>query len=114
MHLHVDFLTKSLLVLKFAFVMYAAAIGALWASVRLLSPERSEFSLLRGIGAAFLLAIAGYSLHRYLEPVFGGWYLLIALVAYVAIVKISFSLTIGRSALAAAIYFGVVAAVYHF
>jgi hypothetical protein len=109
-----EILVKGWPLIKLALVMYAAAMGALWTAVRVLAPDSHAFSFLRALGAIFILAVAGNSAHRYLGPAIGGWYVLIALFAYIAVVKISFELPILRSAIAALIYFGTVAIVSHF
>ncbi|MDB6021742.1 MAG: hypothetical protein JWQ04_1599 [Pedosphaera sp.] len=105
---------KSLPFLKVALVMYVAAVGALWGTVRLLSPVEQGFSLLRSLSAVVLMTILCNSERRYLGPMIGHWQVLLLLVTCIVVVKASFTLPIWRCAVAAGVYFGVVAAIYHF
>jgi hypothetical protein len=99
---------------KIIVVMYATAIGTLWASARMLGPAGYHVSLPRPALAAVLMTISSKLLRIILSPLIGDWYSLVLLPVYVLLVKGVLLLPFWRSVLIAVIYIGVVAAVYYF
>ena len=95
-------------------VMYITAIGVLWAATRILAPNVFEFSIARGLGAAFLMTLFGNAARIFLNPLIGDWYVLVALLMYVLVVRGAFRLAFWRSAIVALIYIIIVAAVFYF
>jgi uncharacterized membrane protein len=94
-------------------VMYVTAVGFLWTATRIFAPTGNKVSILRCLGAAIAMTILGNASRKFLDPLVGSWYLLVALLTYVLVAKALFSLGLWRSMLVALIYIVGVAAVYY-
>jgi hypothetical protein len=99
--------------LKIIVLMYATAIGTLWASARMLGPAGYRASLPRAVLAGVLMTISSKLLRMLLSPLIGDWYSLGLLPVYVLLVKTILLLPFWRSVLIAVIYIGALAAVYY-
>src|SRR3954462_13459931 len=94
-------------------VMNATSAGLLWTATRVLAPSGGKVSILRCLGAPIAMTIFGNAPPKFLGPLIGAWYLLVALLTYILVVKALFSLGLWRSILVALIYIVGVAAVYY-
>ena|ERR1700723_157252 len=100
--------------LKNILIMYAVAVGLLWVATRIFAPIGYKFSILRGVGAAFLMSVFGNASLLFLNPRIGYWHFLVTFLAYIIVVRAVLKLDFWRCILAALIYFAGGAVIYYF
>ena len=100
--------------LEGALVMYAIDVAVIWVATRFLAPPEKKPSVLRCLGAAFLMTVLGNLCFRFLHPVIGNWDLLARLVAFFLVAMAVFKLAWWRTSLVALIFYAGVWAQYLF